>query len=151
MTRMTKKKTFLHQPADDHGTNWRTKTTKRTRTTSPSTHPNPWENMRCLSRSRTLSNIMSLVLCPVARKAQHQRREKGLPQQVTFGPGLASAPTPVHLPLPLHHQRRENQQHLTLEEPKQLGEPREEEEEQHEGKGDSLQAATPTSTSAAKL
>ena len=145
-TRMTKKKTFLHQPADDRGTTyWRKKTT---RTTSPLTHQNPRENMCCLSRRKTLTHITSLVLCPAARKAKHQPREKGLPQQLTFGPGLGSVPRAAHRPLPLHQQRRENPPQLVPEEAKQPGEPREEEEEEHEGKEDTLQATTRTSTSA---
>ena len=148
-TRMTKKKTFLYQPADDRGaTYWKKKTTKTTRTTSPLTHQNPRENMRCLSRRRTLTHITSLVLCPAARKAKHQPREKGLPQQLTFGPGLGSVPRAAHRPLPLHQQRRENPPQLVPEEAKQPGEPREEEEEEHEGKEDTLQAATRTLTSA---
>lgn len=95
--------------------------------------PDPYHEPGTLSRSQ---------------KGKHQPREKGLPQQLTFGPGLGSVPRAAHRPLPLHQQRRENPPQLVPEEAKQPGEPREEEEEEHEGKEDTLQAATRTLTSA---
>ena len=140
MRTMTKKSPFLLQPADDPGATYCR--TKR----SPLTHQKG--NMPCSSRSKTLTHITSQALCRAPKKAKHQLREKGHPQQLTFGPALGSVRRAAHRRVTLHQQPRKKPPHLVPKEPNQPGEAPEAEEEEHEAKEGSLQAATRTLTSA---
>ena len=94
---------------------------------------------------------MSLVLSLGRRKAKDQPPERDRLRQAPFGPGSASAPTPPHLLLPLRQPPRENRRHLAHEEPKHQEQQPEAEDEDHEAKGDSKPASTPTSISLAKV
>ena len=90
-------------------------------------------------------NTMSLVLSLGRRKAKDQPPERDGLRQATFGPGSASAPTQPHLLLPLRQPPRENRRHLAQGEPEHQEQQPEGEDEDHEAKGDSQPAGTPTS------
>ena len=101
-TTMSLKKRSVHQPGDDNAPPyWTRKRTKMTKTTNHSIPLNRPESMPYLLPSQTRRNTMSLVLSLGRRKAKDQPPERDPLRQAIFGPGLASAPTPPHLLLPL--------------------------------------------------
>lgn len=145
-TTMSLKKRSVHQPGDDNAPPyWTRKRTKMTKTTNHSIPLNRPESMPYLLPSQTRRNTMSLVLSLGRRKAKDQPPERDRLRQATFGPGSASAPTPPHLLLPLRQPPRENRGHLAQGEPEHQEEQPEGEDEDHEAKGDSQPAGTPTS------
>ena len=145
-TTMSLKKRSVHQPGDDNAPPyWTRKRTKMTKTTNHSIPLNRPESMPYLLPSQTRRNTMSLVLSLGRRKAKDQPPERDCLRQATFGPGSASAPTPPHLLLPLRQPPRENRRHLAQGEPEHQEQQPEGEDEDHEAKGDSQPAGTPTS------
>ena len=148
-TRMTKK-TFLHQPADDRGaTYWRTKTTKRTTTTSPSTPESSGEHALFITQQDPEQYHEPGTLSRSEKgKTPAPRKRPSSTTNVWTRFGLSadssrsaatSAPPAKRKPTAARSRGSKATRRTTRE------------EKQHEGKEDSLQSATPTSTSAAKL